>query len=75
MTIRWRVSAVNDLAHIRDYIADHDPAAANAVVERILRSVDRLTIFPDSEAGMTKLDLCGIRRPALLDCAALSNVP
>ena len=48
MKLRWRLSAVNDLAEIRDFISDNDPEAARAVVDRVLRSVGRLASFPNS---------------------------
>ena len=48
MRLRWRLSAVSDLADIRDYISENDPEAARAVVERVLRSIDRLESFPGS---------------------------
>lgn len=48
MRLRWRASAVSDLARIRDHIAEHNPAAARRVVGRVLRSVDRLEAFPKS---------------------------
>jgi len=48
MRIRWRRSAVSDLATIREYIAREDPAAARAVTDRVLRAVDRLERFPAS---------------------------
>lgn len=48
MTVRWRTSAVNDLTRIRDYITEFNPEAAQHVVERVLRSVDRLENFPES---------------------------
>ena len=52
--IKWRDAAVNDLTRIRDYIREFDPNAAQAVVERVLRSVERLDIFPESgRAGGT----------------------
>ena len=46
MTIHWRRPAVNDLANIRDTIARDNPVAAGTVIERILRSVERLERFP-----------------------------
>ena len=46
--LRWRLSAVNDLTEIRDFISESDPEAARAVVERVLRSIDRLANFPKS---------------------------
>ena len=48
MRLRWRLSAVSDLADIRDFISENDPEAARAVVDRVLRSVDRLASFPKS---------------------------
>ena len=48
MKVRWRLSAVSDLADIRDFISEYDPEAAQAVVKRVLRSVDRLGSFPRS---------------------------
>ena len=48
MTLRWQVSAVSDLANIRDYISADSPSAARAVVDRVFRSVERLRSFPRS---------------------------
>ena len=48
MRLRWRLSAVNDLTEIRDFIRENDPEAAQAVVDRVLRSVERLESFPKS---------------------------
>ncbi len=48
MRIRWRHSAVSDLAEIRDFISESDLKAAGAVVDRVLRSVERLESFPKS---------------------------
>ena len=48
MRLQWRLSAVSDLANIRDFISQNDPEAARAVVDRVFRSVDRLTSFPKS---------------------------
>jgi len=48
MKLRWRLSAVSDLADIQDFISENDPEAARAVVDRVLRSVDRLASFPYS---------------------------
>ena len=46
MSIRWRYSAVSDLAHIRDYITERNPTAADAIVSRVLHSVEILEAFP-----------------------------
>ena len=48
MRLRWRLSAISDLAHIRDYIAADCPSGAQDVVDRVLRSVARLCLFPQS---------------------------
>ena len=48
MTIRWRHSAIADLAAIRDHIALDSPRSALAVTEAVLRAVDRLESFPNS---------------------------
>ena len=48
MRLRWRLSAVSDLAAIRNFISESDPKAAGAVVDRVLRSVERLESFPKS---------------------------
>ena len=48
MRLRWRLSAISDLAHIRDYIAASSPSGAQDVVDRVLRSVARLRLFPHS---------------------------
>lgn len=48
MRIRWQLSAISDLANIRDYIAERNPEAARSVTERALRSVERLERFPES---------------------------
>ncbi len=48
MTLRWQLSAVSDLAKIRDFIAQTNPAAAQFVVSRIIRSLERLEHFPNS---------------------------
>ena len=48
MKLRWQVSAVSDLAKIRDYISADSPSAARAVVDRVVRSVERLRTFPAS---------------------------
>ena len=48
MRLRWQVSAVSDLANIRDYISADSPSAARAVVDRVVHSVERLRTFPAS---------------------------
>ena len=48
MRLRWRLSAISDLAHIREYIAANSPSGARDVEDRVLRSVARLRLFPQS---------------------------
>lgn len=42
MTIVWAKAAIADLVAIRQFIADNNPAAANAMAVRILRSANLL---------------------------------
>jgi len=42
----WTPSAIGDLASVRAYIAEHDPAAAQRIVRRIVDSVE--TALPQS---------------------------
>jgi toxin ParE1/3/4 len=42
MTILWSPEAINDLASLRSYIAEDDPAAAQRTVLHILRTIEQL---------------------------------
>lgn len=42
MIILWSPEAINDLALLRAYIAEDDPAAAQRVVLHIIGSIERL---------------------------------
>jgi toxin ParE1/3/4 len=46
--ITWSPQALRDVESIRDYIAMDSPRYADLVVSRIIASVDRLEVFPDS---------------------------
>ena len=46
MIIVWSPTAVGDLAHVRSYIAQHDPGAAATVGRRIIESIENLRRFP-----------------------------
>jgi len=46
MNIVWSRTAVEDLKHLRDYIAQHDPKAAARVAKAILESVENLGDYP-----------------------------
>jgi toxin ParE1/3/4 len=43
----WSPTARRDLGDIRRYIARSNPTAAGRTVQRILRAVDNLAIFPE----------------------------
>ena len=48
MKIAWSPEAIEDLAAVRAYIADDDPAAARRVVLRIIDAIERLLVqHPD----------------------------
>jgi toxin ParE1/3/4 len=48
MKLAWTPQAVEDLASLRAYIAENNPAAAKRVASEILRAVtDGLTRYPD----------------------------
>lgn len=46
--ILWSPQALHDLTSIREYVAVDSPRYAALVVERIVRSVERLEDFPRS---------------------------
>lgn len=46
--VRWAERARDDLREIYDYIARDSPRAAEALVERVLHSTERLASFPES---------------------------
>ena len=46
MTIAWSPEAIEDLASLRDYIAEDDLAAARRVVLHIIQSIEQL--LPDN---------------------------
>ncbi|WP_413935764.1 type II toxin-antitoxin system RelE/ParE family toxin [Nitrospira sp. BLG_1] len=46
--IEWTEPAVSDLENIHEYIARDSAEYADAVVERLVLSVDRLASFPES---------------------------
>ena len=47
MRIIWRLSALEDLRSLRQYVAETDPGNAAVVVSRILDSVETLATFPE----------------------------
>ena len=46
MILRFRQSALADVAALHDYIANSNPRAAKRTVQRIQTSIDRLKQFP-----------------------------
>lgn len=46
--VRWTLRAVEDLHEIHDFIATDSPRSASAFVDRLLESVERLALFPES---------------------------
>ena len=46
--IRWSPQAVRDVEAIRDYIAQDSRRYAQLTVDRIITSVERLRVFPQS---------------------------
>lgn len=44
--IRYADDAIADLAALRRYIAEQNPSAARRVADRIVKSVNRLTVHP-----------------------------
>ncbi len=47
MTVRFHETALRDIEHIRDRVAEDNPEAAKAVLERIDRSITLLDEFND----------------------------
>ena len=48
MKVRFTAAARDDIAHIHDYIFQHNPLAAARVVHAIERATNRLADFPNS---------------------------
>ena len=48
MIVVWSKVAIEDLVHLRSYIAKHNPTAAGETAQAILDAVDRLRRFPAS---------------------------
>ena len=46
MTVQWTATALRDLRNIRDYIARHNPTAAEGVARSIRSAVEGLRDFP-----------------------------
>jgi plasmid stabilization system protein ParE len=49
--LEWTEPAVADLENIQDYIARDSAEYADALIERLILSVDRLESFPEAVGG------------------------
>lgn len=47
MIIEFSRRAQANLGHIHDYIAEHNPPVADAIVARLLQSIRYLELFPE----------------------------
>lgn len=47
MRIKWTEGASRNLNHVRDYIAQDSPRAADKIVAEIIESVEQLLQFPN----------------------------
>ena len=45
--IIWAPAALDDLEALRNYIAEHDPRAAQRIVDRIVKAVETLRRTPE----------------------------
>lgn len=46
MKLEWSARAVNDVAHLRDYIAQDSPLYARLFIERLVKRTENLVDFP-----------------------------
>lgn len=61
MKVIWSEGALLDLEHIRDYIAQDNPAYAKVFVERLLKTTRHLPQFPESGRLMPEAKSPNIR--------------
>lgn len=47
MSVRFTRRAINDLARIREYIANDNPMAASRMAVELVAACDRLELFPE----------------------------
>ena len=59
--VRWAERARDDLREIYDFIARDSPRAAEALVERVLHSTERLASFPESGRTVPEFPDLGYR--------------
>ena len=48
MRLYWAPGAIEDIMHLRAYIAQNNPRAATDIAAKVLESVERLLNFPAS---------------------------
>lgn len=46
MKLVYTEDAVADLKRLRDFVAEHDPGAANSIAHELVNRISRLTEFP-----------------------------
>lgn len=61
MKVIWSRRALLDVEHIRDYIAQDNPAYAQPFIERLLHATRHLPQFPHSGRAMPEADNIRIR--------------
>jgi len=59
--VRWAERARDDIREIYDFIARDSPRAAEALVERVLHSTERLASFPESGRTVPEFPDLGYR--------------
>ncbi|CDN55327.1 Hypothetical protein RG1141_CH29910 [Neorhizobium galegae bv. officinalis bv. officinalis str. HAMBI 1141] len=59
MRLIWAEAAIADLVHLRTYIAEHNPQAANEMAARLLDIAELLIAHPQAGVLTAKL---GVRR-------------
>lgn len=60
-SIVWSPQALRDIEAIRSYISEDSPRVADLVVGRIIHSVERLRLFPESGRAVPERDDSEIR--------------
>ncbi|HSB95323.1 MAG TPA: type II toxin-antitoxin system RelE/ParE family toxin [Spongiibacteraceae bacterium] len=61
MNVIWSRRALQDVEHIRDYIAQDSPAYAQPFIERLLSATRHLQQFPQSGRAMPEANNSNIR--------------
>lgn len=61
MKVIWSRRALQDVEHIRDYIAQDAPAYAEPFIERLLRATRHLSQFPQSGRMMPEVKSPSLR--------------